>query len=333
MINVAINGFGRIGRLASRIIIEDENLNLVAINDLSNSENLAYLFQFDSSYGQLKYGVTAEGDYLIVKEGDKIKNKIKVLTQKDPSLLPWKDLQIDVVLECTGFFLTKELASSHLKAGAKKVILSAPSKDAIPTVVIGVNDEVLKSKADIISNASCTTNCVSNVLKVLSNSYNINQVFGVTAHAYTSTQNLQDSPNKKNNRLSRAAAVNLIPTSTGADKAVEEVLPIVKGKFHLNSLRVPIITGSYIYLTVEIDKVVTKDEVNDVFKTASQSTHKNIIEFSTQDLVSSDIIKNPHSVIVDSKMTEVYRKTIKLGLWYDNEWGYSNRLVDLISKV
>jgi glyceraldehyde 3-phosphate dehydrogenase len=333
MINVAINGFGRIGRLAARILLENENYQIVAINDLTNAENLAYLFEYDTSYSKLKYKVSVEDDYLAIKDDQKVKSKIKVLNQKDPTFLPWKELNVDVVLECTGLFLTRELANSHIKAGSKKVILSAPSKDEIPTVVLGVNDSILDNKPDIFSNASCTTNCVSVALKAISHKYIINKVFGVTTHAYTATQNLQDSPNKKNNRLSRAAGVNIIPTSTGADKAVEEVLPSLIGKFHLSSLRVPVITGSFVYLTVEVENEVSKDEVNQVFKNSADQELKGILEYSTTDLVSSDIIQNAHSCILDSKLTEVFGNVIKLGLWYDNEWGYANRLVECISKA
>jgi glyceraldehyde 3-phosphate dehydrogenase len=326
---IAINGFGRIGRLAARIILSKypNELELVAVNDLTTPENLAYLFEFDSTYRRFEKPVSVKDGNLVIGNSD-----IKVLAQRYPSLLPWKDLGIDVVIESTGFFTESEKATMHLTAGSKKVVISAPAKDKdVPTVVLGVNEPDMEAK--ILSNASCTTNCIAPALKVLEDNFGIKQAFGITTHAYTATQMLQDGPSKKDFRDGRAAAVNSIPSSTGAAKAVFEVLPSLSGKLSLSALRVPTITGSMVYTTAQLNKNATVEEINLAFKKASENELKGILEYSTDYLVSGDIIQNPHSSIFDSRLTEVMGNTVKFVVWYDNEWGYANRLVELVRKI
>jgi glyceraldehyde 3-phosphate dehydrogenase len=333
---IAINGFGRIGRLTARIILEKyPDLEIVAINDITSVENLAYLLEFDSTYRRFSKSVTVENGNLKIED-----KTIKVFSKMDPSKLPWNDLQIDIVLECTGHFLTRELADLHIQAGAKKVLLSAPAKsDDIPTLVFGANlddENIRKYQGEsIISNASCTTNCIAPVLKVLIDTFEIEKVFGLTNHAYTATQPLQDGPTKKDFRDGRAGAVNLIPSKTGAAKAVELVLPNLKGRVSLSSLRVPVQTGSMVYIVAELKGEIqlTAPALNNIFEKASQTTLQNILEYSTSDLVSSDIIGNSHSIIFDSQLTEVLGNTIKLICWYDNEYGYSSRFAELTEPV
>lgn len=342
---IAINGFGRIGRLAARIILNSysDTIELVAVNDLTSSENLAYLLQNDSTYRRFDQKVSSLENQIIVenKIGEQV--KIQVFAEKDPALLPWKDWRIDTVLECTGLFLTHELAEKHIQAGAKRVILSAPAKTPeIPTVVQGVNypsiwqkhnSDIGKSlpNRQIISNASCTTNCIAPALKMLSDTFGIESANALTVHAYTATQALQDGPSKKDWRDGRAAAINMIPSKTGAAKAVELALPELKGKLNLASLRVPIITGSLVYMSATLSKgQSSKEELNQIFAQASQESMQGILEYSTEEMVSSDIIGNSASCILDSSLTEINGNTVKLVLWYDNEWGYANRLVEMI---
>jgi glyceraldehyde 3-phosphate dehydrogenase len=327
---VAINGFGRIGRLAARnILTKFPDLEIVAVNDLTSPENLAYLFKYDSTYRQFEYDVATDGENLIIhKPSGQV--KIKVLSQKDPAMLPWSDLGVDVVLECTGRFLTREAANLHLQNGVKKVVLSAPAKDEdIATTVLGVNS---LPTDNVISNASCTTNCVSPALKVLNDIFRIEEAVGITVHAYTATQLLQDGPSQKDYRDGRAAGINMIPSKTGAAKAVYKVLPELKGKLGLSAIRVPVITGSMVYLTLNLEKDFDKQAINNAFKAAADNQLKGILEFSTEELVSGDIIQNSHSCIVDGNLTEVLGKTAKVVLWYDNEWGYANRLVEVINQ-
>jgi glyceraldehyde 3-phosphate dehydrogenase len=337
-VKIGINGFGRIGRLAARIILTKyaNEMEIVGINDLTSPENLAYLFEFDSTYRRFEHSVLSTDSSILIPD---LHVNIPVFSLPDPKLIPWKNVETEVILECTGRFLSTELASQHLNDNIKKIILSAPAKDInIPTVVIGVNHDNLNSievnKQKIISNASCTTNCISPALKVLNDNYTIQNILALTAHAYTATQFLQDSPSKKEFRDGRAAAINAIPSTTGAAKAVELVIPSLKGKINLSSLRIPVISGSYIYLVVNFeDYTPTKDEVNKLFKTQSQENLKDILEYSQQNLVSSDIIGNPHSCVIDAHLTEVNGKSAKIVLWYDNEWGYANRLVELIKLI
>ncbi|MCF8219828.1 MAG: type I glyceraldehyde-3-phosphate dehydrogenase [Bacteroidales bacterium] len=331
-IKVAINGFGRIGRVTYREIMNRENIDVVAINDLTDAGFLAHLLKNDSVHRRLDVNIKAEKDQLIV--GDK---KLKVFSEKDPENLPWKDLGVDVVIEATGIFLDKEGAAKHLKAGAQKVVLSAPAKgEGIDFVVLGVNDHILDKKDDIISNSSCTTNCVAPLVKVLNDTWGIDNGFLTTTHAYTADQNIQDAPHKKDMRRARAAAENIVPTSTGAAKAVVKIFPELDGKLGGSAMRVPVIDGSLTELTVLLKKEVSVEEINKTFKKAAEEHLKGILQYSEEPLVSTDIIGNKHSSIFDSQLTSVNGdrgKLVKVVSWYDNEYGYSTRLVDLVEKM
>jgi glyceraldehyde 3-phosphate dehydrogenase len=321
-IKVAINGFGRIGRLTAKIIISKyPNIEIISVNDLSSAENLAYLFKHDSTYRETDIKVSSNATHIILND-----KKIKVFANKEPVTNQWEG--VDIVLECTGKFLTRDLAQLHINAGAKKVILSAPAKDdSIPTFVIGCNEKLIKDNT-IISNASCTTNCISPVLKVVDSLVSIKSIMGVTVHAVTATGVIQDGPSQKDFRDGRASSINLIPSKTGASKAVELVVPTIKGKLSLSALRAPVITGSCIFLYIQASKAHTVESINAGLK---KGAIKDIVQFSTEELVSTDIIGNPYSSIIDSKLTEVQGNQIKLVLWYDNEWGYSNRLADMLN--
>ncbi len=325
---VAINGFGRIGRLTFRNLLNNENIEIVAINDLTDNDTLAHLLKYDSAHGRFPGDISVEGDALIVNG-----KKIHALAQKDPKALPWGDMGIDVVLESTGRFVDAEGAGLHLQAGAKKVVISAPAKGSnIPTVVLGVNDDTLTGDEKILSNASCTTNCLAPMAKVLHEKFTIQKGFITTIHAYTADQNLQDGPHK-DLRRARAAAINIVPTTTGAAKAVGLVLPDLKGKLDGNAIRVPVITGSATDLTCLVSRDVTVEEVNAAMKEAAQGPMKGILEYSEDMLVSSDIIGNPHSSIFDAQSTSVNGNMIKVLSWYDNEAGYSARTADLMAKI
>ncbi|MBI2665935.1 type I glyceraldehyde-3-phosphate dehydrogenase [Candidatus Woesearchaeota archaeon] len=328
MMNVAINGFGRIGRMVFRAGFQDKNINFVAINDLTDTKTLAHLLQYDSVHGKFPVDIGFTSDSLIVE-----KKKIPIFAQKDPAQLPWKKLKVDLVVESTGFFLTKELASQHLKAGAKKVLLSADAKDqSIKTIIKGVNEKDYDSKKDqIISNASCTSNCTAPMVKVIQDSLGIETAFFTTTHAYTATQKLHDAPDR-NLRNARAAAVNIIPHSSGASVAVPLTIPQIKGHFQGMALRVPVIDGSITVLTAIVKKMATVDEVNKIFRNAAQKM-KGILEYSIEPLVSSDIINNPHSCIFDSEFTMVNGRLVQVVGWYDNEWGYSCRMIDMIKMM
>lgn len=327
---IAINGFGRIGRSVFRILSQKEDMEIVAINDLFDHDALAYLLKYDTIMGRFGESVGIAGDELITDN-----NTVKMLKVRDPKDLPWQEMGIDVVVEATGIFRTKESLTSHLNAGASKVILTVPAKDEIDfTVVLGVNDHDLKPEHQIISNASCTTNCLAPMAKVLNNAFGITQGLMTTTHAYTNDQRLADVPHK-DWRRSRAAAENIIPTTTGAAKAVGKVLPELKGKLDGLAARVPVPDGSVVDLVIEVEKNVTVENVHEVVKQASESSEmKNILEYNEKPIVSSDIIGNPHSSIYDAPFTRVtagrYIKTLN---WYDNEWGYSNRVVDLINLI
>jgi glyceraldehyde 3-phosphate dehydrogenase len=329
MVRIAINGFGRIGRMVFRAGLNDRRINFVAVNDLTSPENLAYLLKYDSVHGKLPEKVSNTKNSLTVG-----KKKIPVFAEKDPANLPWKKLKIDIVVECTGFFLTKELAQKHLDAGAKKVLLSAPAKDdKIKTFVYGINHKKYKKTDKIISNASCTTNCLVPVAYVLDKNFGIVSGLLTTIHAYTSTQKTVDSSAKKFRR-GRAAAQNIVPTTTGAAKATCKVLPQLKGKMDGRAIRVPVVDGSIIDFTCRFKKQVTLEKINRAFKKAAQKELKGILEFSDEELVSTDIIHNPHSAIFDSKLTEVINgKTAKVFAWYDNEWGYSCRMIDMLKVM
>ncbi|MEQ8927255.1 MAG: type I glyceraldehyde-3-phosphate dehydrogenase [Fulvivirga sp.] len=327
MTKVAINGFGRIGRLAFKALLEKSNVEVVAINDLTDTTTLAHLLKYDSVHGRFN------GTIEVTADGFNVNGKaIKVTAERDPSNLPWSSLGVDIVLESTGFFVDKEGASKHITAGAKKVVISAPAKGDIPTVVLGVNDDILTGSETIMSNASCTTNCLAPVAKVLNDKFGIEKGFITTIHAYTSDQNLQDAPHK-DLRRARAAAINMVPTTTGAAKAVGLVLPDLKGKLDGNAVRVPTPTGSLTDLVCVLKKEVTAAEINAAIKEAANGAMKGILEYTEDPIVSTDIIGNPHSSIFDSQMTSVNGNLAKVVSWYDNEAGYSNRVADLIAKI
>ena len=327
---VAINGFGRIGRSVFRILNAREDIDVIAINDLYDNEVLAYLLKYDSVMTRFGQDVHIKDDYLITPY-----EKVKMLAISDPAKLPWKELDIDIVVEATGIFRTREKLQPHLDAGAKRIILTVPSKDEIDsTIVIGVNDDELKPEHRIISNASCTTNCLAPMAKVLNDEFGIVEGLMTTTHAYTNDQRLADVPHK-DWRRGRAAAENIIPTTTGAARAVGQVIPELKGKLDGMASRVPVPDGSVVDLVVEVARDVTVKEVNDAVRKASKTEHlKNVLLYSEQKLVSSDIVGNPYSSIYDAEYTRVLGKRIVKTLnWYDNEWGYSNRVVDLIAMI
>jgi len=328
-VRVAINGFGRIGRNIVRAIFESgrKDIDVVAINDLGPVETNAHLLRYDSVHGRFPHEVKVDGDQIIIGS-----EKFKVTAIKDPAQLPWKELNVDIVLECTGIFTSKEKASAHLAAGAKRVIVSAPADNADLTVVYGVNHEKITKDHIVISNASCTTNCLAPMAKVLDDLAGIEQGFMVTTHAYTADQRLQDAPHK-DLRRARAAALSIVPTTTGAAKAVGLVLPHLKGKLDGLSFRVPIPDGSCTDLTCTVKRDVTIEEINAALKAAAEGPMKGVLEYSTDPLVSADIVHNPHSCIVDSDLTMAMGRMVKIVGWYDNEWGYSNRTVDLAKLV
>jgi glyceraldehyde 3-phosphate dehydrogenase len=320
---VAINGFGRIGRLVFKIGLE-KGINFVAINDLTDIPTLAYLLKYDSAYGNYDRKVEVGKDFL--KVGGK---KIMVFAESDPEKLPWNKLGVDHVIESTGIFKEHAKAEKHIKAGAKKVLISAPSKDADITVVYGVNHEKLKKEHKIISVASCTTNCLAPVVKVLNDKFGIKKGFMTTVHAYTSSQKLVDAPDKKLRR-GRAAAFNIVPTTSGATTATIQAIPELAGKMDGVALRVPIIVGSIVDFVAELKKEVTKEEVNKAFKEAANGKMKGVLEYTEDEIVSSDVIKNPNSSIVDGLSTQVLGNTVKVLSWYDNEYGYSCRMIDVL---
>ena len=326
-IKVAINGFGRIGRLTFRRLLEKENVEIVAINDLTDNATLAHLLKYDSVHGRFNGTVSSDADSITVNG-----KAIKSFAERDPKLLPWASLGIDVVLESTGRFIDQDGAGQLLTAGARKVIISAPAKGDIPTVVLGVNDETLTDEMTIISNASCTTNCLAPMAKVLDDTFGIEKGFMTTVHAYTADQNLQDAPHS-DLRRSRAAAYSIIPTSTGAAKAVGLVLPHLKGKLDGNAMRVPTPDGSVTDFTALLKRDATVAEINAALKAAADGPMKGILEYTTDEIVSIDIIGNPHSCILDSNLTTAMGNLVKVVGWYDNEFGYSSRAADLIARV
>lgn len=325
---VAINGCGRIGRLTFKLLLERNNLELVAVNDLTDPVTLAHLLQYDSIHGRYKGSIVAECDQILV-DG----KTVSIFREKDPAMIPWRALDIDIVLESTGKFTSSEAAAAHLKAGAKKVIITAPSPSPeIPTIVLGVNDAILTGNERIISNASCTTNCLAPMVKVLDDAFGIEKGFVSTVHSYTNDQNLHDAPHR-DLRRARAAAYSIIPTTTHAAKAMEIVLPNLKDKIEASAMRVPVPDGSLTDLIVLLKRDCTADEVNVAFKTAAEKDLKGIIEYQTAPIVSIDIIGNPHSCILDAGLTSAKGNLVKVVGWYDNEAGYSNRLVDLVEKI
>jgi glyceraldehyde 3-phosphate dehydrogenase len=329
-VRVGINGFGRIGRNVFRAAqAASADIEWVAVNDLTDNDTLAHLLKYDSILGPYPGKVTVTGDGLAV-DG----KEIKVLEERDPGKLPWGDLGVDVVIESTGFFTDREKAAAHLDAGAKKVVISAPGKKEDLTVVLGVNfDAYDPAKHDVISNASCTTNCLAPVAKVVHEAVGIKHGLMTTIHAYTADQRLQDAPHS-DLRRARAAAINLVPTSTGAAKALGLVLPELNGKLHGFAIRAPVPTGSIVDLTFEAERETSVEEVNGALKAAADGPLKGILEYTEDPIVSTDIISNPHSSIADAGLTAVLDGTlVKVVAWYDNEWGYSNRVVDVVQKV
>jgi len=331
-IKLGINGFGRIGRLVYRSILErkEHNFEVVGINDLTDANTLAHLLKYDSAHGQLPFDVGVDDDGALIVDGD----RLPVFNEKDPAQLPWGELGCDVVVESTGIFRTRDQAALHLKAGANKVVISAPAKSEVDaTVVVGVNDDTLTGDEEIISNASCTTNCLAPMVKVLDDTFGLKSVLMTTIHAYTSSQNIVDGPHK-DLRRARTAAQSIIPTTTGAAKAVEQVLPQVEGRLDGMAMRVPVQDGSVTDLVANLDVDVTIDEVNAAFKEAAASGPLNgILAYSEEPLVSVDIIHNPHSCIFDAPSTMASGSMVKLIGWYDNEWGYANRTVDAVERL
>ncbi|MBA3679844.1 MAG: type I glyceraldehyde-3-phosphate dehydrogenase [Bacteroidetes bacterium] len=326
-IRVAINGFGRIGRVYLRNCINNPAIEIVVINDLTDAVTLAHLLKYDSIHRKFEGEVKAEANNLIING-----KAIKVVSHKDPEQLPWKENNIDIVVECTGHFLDKVSAMKHITAGAKKVILSAPAKDDdIRSIVLGVNDDVLLSDDIIVSNASCTTNCAAPMLKVL-DQFGIEEAYITTVHSYTSDQRIHDAPHK-DLRRARAAAMSIIPTSTGAAKAITKIFPHLEGKIGGCGMRVPVPDGSLTDITCVLTKIPSVKEINDAFKSASQKDLKGILEYTEDPIVSVDVIGNSHSVLYDAEFTSIVGNLVKIIGWYDNEWGYSNRLVDLTLKM
>ena len=326
---IAINGFGRIGRLVLRAFLERQipNVSIVAVNDLTDNPTLAHLFKYDTAHGIFNGTVSADDETITVNGV-----AIKALSERDPLKLPWKEMGVDLVLECTGFFTAKEKAQWHIDAGAKKVLLSAPSKDNVKTIVLGINEYDLTAEDLIISNASCTTNCLAPMIKVLDDNFGVAEGLFTTVHAYTADQNLQDGPHK-DLRRARAAAQNIVPTSTGAADAIVKAIPKLNGKLTGVATRVPVITGSLTDLNCILEKPATKEEINAAFKAASETYLKGILEYSEAPLVSSDIVGNHYSCIFDSKLTYRMGSMTKIVGWYDNETGYANRLLELAIKM
>jgi glyceraldehyde 3-phosphate dehydrogenase len=328
-IKLGINGFGRIGRLVFRSILERnmEGFDIVGVNDLTDAATLAHLLKYDSVHGRFPGDVRVEGDQLVVN-GD----SFRVFSERDPANLPWGDLGTDVVVEATGMFRTAEKAQKHLQAGAEKVVISAPAKGQIDaTIVIGVNDDTLTGDEKIVSNASCTTNCLAPLVKILDDRFGLRRGFMTTVHAYTADQQIVDGPHS-DLRRARAAAVSIVPTTTGAAKAIGLVLPHLKGKLDGMSLRVPTPSGSITDLTAELETEVTTEQINDAYREAGESL-KGIVEYSEEPLVSVDIIHNTHSCIFDAPSTMASGTLVKVVGWYDNEWGYSCRTAELVQKL
>ncbi len=333
MVKVAINGFGRIGRMFLRAALNDRKISIVAVNDLTDAATLAYLFKYDSVHGQFNGTVSSDKDGLVING-----KKIKVISQKDPSALPWWELKVDVVAECTGLFTNRADAEKHIAAGAKKVLLSAPSKDgSCMSLVKGVNDDRYL-KADekdklVVSNASCTTNSLAPVASVLHSNFGIVHGSMTTVHAYTNDQKILDLPHS-DLRRARAAAVSIIPTTTGAAKTIYEIIPELKGRMDGIAIRVPVPCGSVTDLVCEVSKKTSADEVNSAFRAAAGGKLKGILQYCDEPIVSADIIGNPHSSIFDSLLTKVIDGSmVKVVSWYDNEWGFSNRMVDVIKMM
>lgn len=327
-VRIAINGFGRIGRMTTRVLLKNENVEIVAINDLSDNATLAHLFKYDSIHGRFDGSIGSDENNLIIN-----KKNIKCLAEKDPSKLPWKELDVDILLECTGRFTDAKMAQMHIDSGARKVILSAPTKGKgdMKTIVLGVNEDSLTEDDKIISNASCTTNNTAPMLKILDDNWGIESAYVTTVHSYTGDQNIMDAPHS-DLRRARAAAVSIIPTTTGAAKALGDVLPHLKGKLGGAGVRVPTSDGSITDITCILRKETTPEEINKVFQIEASGKMNGILEFTSDPIVSIDIVGNTNSCIFDSQLTSVLGKMTKIFGWYDNEIGYSNRLAELAAK-
>lgn len=327
-LRVAINGFGRIGRYTAKLLLNNPEFNLLAINDLADPTSIAHLLKYDSVHGKYDASVKLSGNFLQVNE-----QKIALYSEANPEELPWASLGIDLVIECTGRFTRRKDAEKHLQAGAKKVIISAPSQEeSIPMIVMGVNDSTLTGHETLVSNASCTTNCLAPMLQVLHENFGVIKGFASTVHSYTNDQNLHDAPHR-DLRRARAAAYSIIPTTTNAGKALDSVLPLLAGKIEASAMRVPVPNGSLTDLIVELSKEVTSVEVNNAFKHAAAHTLSGYLQVESDPIVSMDIIGNPHSTIVDEALTAAKGNLVKVVAWYDNESGYANRLVDLARKM
>ena len=328
MINVAINGFGRIGRVTLRVMLERKDFNIVAINDLTDAKTLAHLFKYDSVHGRFKGDVHHDGDALIING-----KRIPVTAVKDPAELNWSAVNADIIIESTGKFLSREKAMLHIAAGAKKVVLSAPPESSdIKAVVLGVNDHIIAADDIIISNASCTTNCAAPMIKILDDNWGIDDGYITTVHSYTGDQRLHDAPHK-DLRRARAAAVSMVPTSTGAAKAITKIFPHLTGKLGGCGIRVPVPDGSLTDITCQLNKLPSVEEINAAFKAAANGELKGIMEYTEDPIVSVDVVGNPHSCLFDPGFTSIVGNMVKVFGWYDNEYGYSSRLVDLIKKI
>ena len=326
--NIAINGFGRIGRLAFRNLLNNPGVEIKAINDLGDNATLAHLLKYDTAHGKFE-GEVSSNEKAIVVRG----RLINAYAEKNPSRLPWKELDIDVVLECTGIFRDREKAAQHLKAGAKKVIISAPGKDdGVKTIVLGVNNSEITKEQEIYSNASCTTNCLAPVMKIITENWGLEKGSMTTIHAFTADQRIQDAPHP-DLRRSRAATMNIVPTSTGAATAVGKVVPEVEGKLSAMAMRVPVVTGSVIEVNCITKKKATKEEINKAFKKMAETDMKGILEYTEDPIVSSDVVGNSHSSVFDASLTTVKDNLVKVVSWYDNEAGYSARMADLATMI
>ena len=325
---IAINGFGRIGRVTARLLTQRKDIELVAVNDLTDNRTLAHLFKYDSVHGVFPGEVGHDEEHLVLGG-----SKVKAYSERDPANLPWKELGIDTVIECTGLFRDREKAGAHLKAGARRVIISAPATGTdIKSVVLGVNDHILDGTEDIISNASCTTNCAAPMIQVIHELCGIEDGFITTVHSYTGDQRLHDAPHK-DLRRARAAAVSMVPTTTGAAKAITRIFPELDGRLGGGGIRVPVPDGSITDITCRVKKLHSAEEINTRFKEAAEGRLKGILRYTEDPIVSVDIVGDPHSCILDGLLTSVVGNMVKVMGWYDNEYGYSNRLVDLVGRM
>tara|TARA_B100001758_G_scaffold228622_1_gene222908 strand:+ start:55 stop:1050 length:996 start_codon:yes stop_codon:yes gene_type:complete len=327
-IKVAINGFGRIGRVFTRAVMNDATIEIVAINDLVDTSTLAHLLKYDSVHGKFPHKVTYDNSSITINS-----KAIKVYSEREPEKLPWGELGIDVVIESTGIFRSMDGARKHVAAGAKKVIISAPATDSeVKTIVMGINDDLIDGSEEVLSNASCTTNCAAPMVKIIDDLYSIDNGYITTTHAYTSDQNIHDAPHK-DLRRSRAAANSIIPTSTGAAKAIGKIFPNLSGKLEGIGVRVPVINGSMTDIICNVNKTPNLEQLKNAFKDASAGNMKSILEYTEDPIVSTDIIGNTNSCILDAQLINVSKNTVRVIGWYDNEAGYSNRIVDLINRI